>query len=198
MNNYELVCILDPQVGEGQYEQVVEKYETYLKENGGEITQIDHWGLRRLAYTSASLKNRRQGYYVIFQFSAASTLIDQIVQKLKLDESVLRYLLTAVNGEFIHVPQLVADNFLEEAFPRPARGPRDRGGPRRDRDDRGSRDRDDRGSRDRDDRGSRDRDDRGPRDRDDRGPRSEAPDSEPAAAAPKEAAAEVAKESDDS
>ena len=148
----------------------------------GEITQIDHWGLRRLAYTSASLKNRRQGYYVIFQFSAASTLIDQIEQTLKLDESVLRYLLTAVKGEFIHVPQLVPDNFLEEAFARPTRGPRDRGGPRRDRDDRGSRDRDDRGS----------------RDRDDRGPRSEAPDSEPAAAAPKEAAAEVAKESDDS
>ena len=141
MKNYELVCILDPQVGEGQYEQAVEKYETYIKENGGEITQIDNWGLRRLAYTSASLKNRRQGYYVIFQFAAEPTLIDSLEETIKLDDGVLRYLLTAVDGDFIHVPQLVADNFLEEAFARPARGPRDRdrGGPRRDRDDRDSR-----------------------------------------------------------
>ena len=181
MNNYELVCILDPQVGEGQYEQVVEKYEAYLKENGSEITQIDNWGLRRLAYTSASLKNRRQGYYVIFQFSAAATVIDAMEQTLKLDESVLRYLVTAVKGEFIHVPQPVPDNFLEEAFARPTRGPRDRGGPRRDRDDRGSRD----------------RDDRGPRDRDDRSPRSAVPDSSSDSAAEVVQEA-VAEESDDS
>jgi small subunit ribosomal protein S6 len=141
MKNYELVCILDPQVGEGQYEQDVEKYKAYIEENGGEITQIDNWGLRRLAYTSASLKNRRQGYYAIFQFAAVATFIDTLEQTIKLDDGVLRYLLTGVDGDFIHVPQLVADNFLEEAFARPARGPRDRdrGGPRRDRDDRGSR-----------------------------------------------------------
>ena len=141
MKNYELVCILDPQVGEGQYEQAVEKYKAYIEENGGEITQIDNWGLRRLAYTSASLKNRRPGYYAIFQFAAVATFIDTLEQTIKLDDGVLRYLLTGVDGDFIHVPQLVADNFLEEAFARPARGPRDRdrGGPRRDRDDRGSR-----------------------------------------------------------
>ena len=151
MRNYELVCILDPQVGEGQYEQVVEKYEAQLEENGGQVARIDNWGLRRLAYTSASLKNRHQGYYVLYQFSAEPTAIEGLEQTLKLDEAVLRYLVTAVDGEFIQVPELAADNFLEEAFARPARGPRDRGGPYRDRDSRGPRDRD--------------RDSRGPRDR---------------------------------
>ena len=139
MRNYELVCILDPQVGEGQYEQVVEKYGAHLEENGGQVARIDNWGLRRLAYTSASLKNRHQGYYVLYQFSAAPTAIEGLEQTLKLDEAVLRYLITAVEGEFIHVPQLAADNFLAEAFARPARGPRDRGGPHRD--SRGPRDR---------------------------------------------------------
>ena len=140
MRNYELVCILDPQVGEGQYEQLVEKYEALLEENGGQVARIDKWGLRRLAYTSTSLKNRHQGYYVLYQFAAEPTAIEGLEQTLKLDEVVLRYLVTAVEGEFIHVPQLAADNFLEEAFARPTRGPRDRGGPHRD--SRGPRDRD--------------------------------------------------------
>lgn len=176
MKNYELVCILDPQVGEGQYEQAIEKYETYIKENGGEITQMDDWGLRRLAYTSASLKNRRQGYYVIFQFAVEQTMIDALEQTIKLDDGVLRYLLTGVDGDFIHVPQLVADTFLEEAFARPARGPRDRdrGGPRRDRDDRGA---------------------RGSRDREDRPPRAAAPAKSEAAEAPAEAAVGESKDS---
>ena len=141
MRNYELVCILDPQAGEGQYDQLVEKYEALLEENGGQVARIDNWGLRRLAYTSASLKNRHQGYYVLYQFSAEPTAIEGLEQTLKLDEAVLRYLVTAVEGEFIHVPELAADNFLEEAFARPTRGPRDRGGPHRD--SRGPRDRDD-------------------------------------------------------
>ena len=140
MRNYELVCILDPQADEGQYEQLVEKYEALLEENGGQVVRIDNWGLRRLAYTSSSLKNRLQGYYVLYQFSAEPTAIEGLEQTLKLDEVVLRYLVTAVEGEFIHVPELAADNFLEEAFARPARGPRDRGGPHRD--SRGLRDRD--------------------------------------------------------
>ena len=176
MKNYELVCILDPQVGEGQYEQAIEKYETYIKENGGEITQMDNWGLRRLAYTSARLKNRRQGYYVIFQFAVEPTMIDALEQTIKLDDGVLRYLLTGVDGDFINVPQLVADNFLEEAFARPARGPRDRdrGGPRRDREDRG---------------------DRGSRDREDRPPREQAPAKSEATEAPAEAAVGESKDS---
>lgn len=140
MRNYELACILDPQVGEGQYDQLVEKYEALLEENGGEVVRIDNWGLRRLAYTSTSLKNRLQGYYVLYQFSAEPTALEGLEQTLKLDEAMLRYLVTAVEGEFIHVPELAADNFLEEAFARPARGPRDRGGPHRD--SRGPRDRD--------------------------------------------------------
>ena len=140
MRNYELVCILDPQAGEGQYDQLVEKYEALLEENGGQVARIDNWGLRRLAYTSSSLKNRHQGYYVLYQFSAEPTAIEGLEQTLKLDEVVLRYLVTAVEGEFIHVPELAADNFLEEAFARPIRGPRDRGGPYRD--SRGPRDHD--------------------------------------------------------
>ena len=76
MKNYELVCIFDPQVGEGQFEQAVERYKTYITDNGGEIVNVDLWGLRRMAYTSQSLKNRRQGYYVLYQFTAEPTFVE--------------------------------------------------------------------------------------------------------------------------
>ena len=121
MNNYELVCILDPQVGDNRFDEVVEKYESYLKSNGAEIAHVDRWGLRKLAYTSPSLKKRRQGYYVLYQFTAEPTLINPLEQDLRLDEGVLRHLVVSVKGEFLRVPELAPDTILETSGP-----PRDR------------------------------------------------------------------------
>ena len=128
MTNYELVCILDPQLGDPEFERVIETYESYLGESGAEVKHIDRWGTRKLAYTSVGLKGRRQGYYVLFQFTAESQVLDPLEQRLKLDEGVLRYLVVAIKGEFLRVPQLAAENMIfgEPRRPREARG---RGGP---------------------------------------------------------------------
>ena len=115
MKNYELVCILDPQLGDTNFEELIEKYENHLKSNGAEVSHIDRWGLRKLAYSSVSLKRRRQGYYVLYQFAVEPVLLPPLEQILKLDEGVLRYLVTAVQGEFLRVPQLAPDSEILRA-----------------------------------------------------------------------------------
>ena len=141
MKNYELVCIFDPHVGEGQFEQAVERYKTYITDNGGEIVNVDLWGLRRMAYTSQSLKNRRQGYYVLYQFNAAPTFVEPLEQSMKLDDELLRHLVIAVEDEFVRVPQLMPEDYLKDQLAPPRRersgrpGDRPDRGPRRDRDD---------------------------------------------------------------
>lgn len=126
--NYELVCILDPQLGEKQLEEEVTKYETFLKGKDAEVAHIDRWGMRKLAYTSVAMKRRQQGYYVLFQFIGEAGLLDALHRELKLDEGVLRYQLVAVRGAFLRVPQLPADVLLQARDERP-RGPRGPGGP---------------------------------------------------------------------
>ena len=115
MKNYELVCILDPQLGDTNFEELIEKYENHLKSNGAEVSHIDRWGLRKLAYSSVSLKRRRQGYYVLYQFAVEPALLPPLEQILKLDEGILRYLVTAVQGEFLRVPQLAPDSEILRA-----------------------------------------------------------------------------------
>ena len=131
MKNYELVCILDPQLGDPGFEGVIENYETFLKSNGADLSYTERWGLRKLAYSSVSLKSRRQGYYVLFQFAAESDLLSPLEQQLKLDEGILRHLITAVKGEFMRMPQLAPESMIlgenrppREAAPsRPSRPP---------------------------------------------------------------------------
>ena len=126
--NYELVCILDPQLGEKQLEEEVTKYETFLTGKDAEVAHIDRWGMRKPAYSSVAMKRRQQGYYVLFQFTGEAGLLDALHRELKLDEGVLRYQLVAIKGAFLRVPQLPADVLLQAREDRP-RGPRGPGGP---------------------------------------------------------------------
>jgi small subunit ribosomal protein S6 len=133
---YELVCILDPQVGENQFEPVVEKYEKYLTDHGAEMAHIDKWGLRKLAFSSVGLKRRQQGYYVLYQFEADSDMLGELEHELKMDEGVIRHLVVSVKGEFLRVPTLAPEDVHIYTDTRP-RGGRP-GGRYRDRDrDRG-------------------------------------------------------------
>ena len=137
MRKYELVCILDPQVGENRIEALVGKYESYLKDHGAEVANIDRWGLRQLAYGTPSMRKRRQGYYVLYQFQSEAAIIRPMEEDLRIDEAVLRYLFTVVYGEFLRVPELVPEGQIIFGPP-----PRDRGDRGRDRDrGRGRRDR---------------------------------------------------------
>ena len=131
---YELVLILDPQVGDTQLEASIEKYKTQLESAGAEVVNVDNWGLRKLAYTSMALRRRQQAFYVLYQFEGAAEILSPIEAALRLDEAVLRHLLLTVDGEFLRVPQLAPENIY--IYNPPAR-PHDRNrGPRRDRDDR--------------------------------------------------------------
>ncbi len=128
---YELVLILDPQSGETHLEAAVDNYQKRLEAAGAEVVQVVKWGLRKLAYTSIALRQRQQGFYVLYQFLAESERLGPVEEDLKLDESVLRHLVIAVPGEFLSVPQLAPENVY--IYQSPDRG-RDRRGPRRDRD----------------------------------------------------------------
>lgn len=126
MRRYELVCIFDPQVGENRFDEMVARYEGLLKAGGAEVANIDRWGMRQLAYTSAALRKRRQGYFVLYQFLGEPSVLKPLESELRIDEAVLRHLLTAVEGDFLRVPELAPESILE---PRPpAFRDRDRGG----------------------------------------------------------------------
>ena len=132
VKKYEMVILIDPQIGDSQVETTIQGYKQRLEEAGAEVLHVDQWGLRKLAYSSPALQGRQQAFYTLFQFSGDPGLIQPLKAVMKLDESVLRYLFISVDGEFLRVPQLAPENIY--IFNPPER-PRDRRGPRRDQDE---------------------------------------------------------------
>lgn len=96
MREYEIVYIFDSVLTEDQVNEKLEKYHQRITDNGGEITAVDHWGKRQLAYP---INKKTTGYYVVVQFTAEATSLPDMERALKLDDDLMRYLIVLSEGE---------------------------------------------------------------------------------------------------
>lgn len=94
MNPYELIMIMDPAHGEEKIGLVVSKVEEKIKELGGQIDKVEKWGPRRLQSIMMKAKRLTQGYYVLVRFQALPVLPNQLTGYLKVNENIIRYLVS--------------------------------------------------------------------------------------------------------
>jgi small subunit ribosomal protein S6 len=94
MRSYELGFILHPNVEQADVTQAVEKVGQHVKAGGGEVTSVDVWGRRGLAYP---IRKQREGTYVFLQAQMAPQTVSELERNLKLDETILRYLLICLD-----------------------------------------------------------------------------------------------------
>ncbi len=88
MRKYETLIILRNTLEEEVRVALIEKFKGVI-EKEGTVSKIDEWGVKKLAYEIEKLK---EGYYVLIEFEAASTLPKELERNLKINENVLRYM----------------------------------------------------------------------------------------------------------
>ncbi len=96
MRLYEAVYIFDAVLDEAAINQKLERYHELVTGDEGEVTAVDHWGARQLAYP---IQKKRTGYYVVAQFRGSPEGLPEFERVLKLDDSLLRYLVVLNEGE---------------------------------------------------------------------------------------------------
>ncbi|HCK89730.1 MAG TPA: hypothetical protein DHW54_00995 [Gemmatimonadetes bacterium] len=96
MRLYEVVYILDPVLEERAITAKLDHLHQLATSKGGEVSAIDHWGTRQLAYPINKLS---RGYYVAAHFTAVPEALPEYERMLKLDDDIVRYLLVLNEGE---------------------------------------------------------------------------------------------------
>lgn len=97
MREYEIVYIFRSNFTPEEIEAKLDRFHAIPTGDGrGEITAVEQWGKRQLAYP---IRGQANGYYVVAQFSADPVLIADLERALKLDEELLRYLIVLSEGE---------------------------------------------------------------------------------------------------
>ena len=91
---YEAVYIYDTALEDAAIAEKLEKVQGLL--GLAEPAEIEHWGRRALAYKIGRHEN---GYYIISRFTAEPKVLPEFERALKLDDSVVRYLVTLYEHE---------------------------------------------------------------------------------------------------
>ena len=89
MNNYETVFIVTPVLSDAQVQEVADKFQGVITENGGQIVNMENWGLKKLAYP---IQKKTTGFYFLVEFEAEGQLIEKLETNYRRDERIIRFL----------------------------------------------------------------------------------------------------------
>jgi len=91
---YEAVYVFDSALEDAAINERLERFAGLLG-NPGDMN-VDHWGRRQLAYP---IGRRENGYYVVTRFTTTADVLPEYERAIKLDESVIRHLITIYEHE---------------------------------------------------------------------------------------------------
>lgn len=109
MREYEVVYIFRADLESEEVEERLDRYHDRLGD--GEVTAVEHWGQRQLAY---EIKDERKGYYVVVQFRTEPGALTDFEQGLRHDEDLLRHLIVLSEGELPIPPSQRGEDEEEE------------------------------------------------------------------------------------
>ena len=90
--NYELMYIIDTDIGEEQIAAMVEKFKTLIEANGT-VNELEEMGRRKLAYL---INDKPDGYYVLVKFTAGPEFPSELDRVLKITDGIMRSLITVI------------------------------------------------------------------------------------------------------
>lgn len=91
MRAYEVLFIIQPDLEEEATAAVVDKFTTLINDNGGEVTNVNKWGKRRLAY---EVEGFREGYYTLVNFNGEPATAQELERVFRITDETMKYLIT--------------------------------------------------------------------------------------------------------
>lgn len=96
MRNYEIMYIVRPDIEEEAQTALIERFNSVLTDNGAEIEKVDEKGKKRFAYT---IKDYRDGYYILINFKSEQTAIDEFDRLAKFSEDIVRHMVVRLEDK---------------------------------------------------------------------------------------------------
>jgi|TARA_E500000178_G_scaffold102277_1_gene101816 small subunit ribosomal protein S6 len=106
MRKYEATIILNPNLS-SKVDNFLKDFEKLLKDNSFNILKTEDIGRRQLAY---SIKNHNKGHYLIFNLEGDSLKLSEVENKIKYNETIIRYLFISVKEHSGEDSQLLIDS----------------------------------------------------------------------------------------
>lgn len=90
LRDYELVVILNPEIGDDLVGESLDRLQQTIATRGGEVVESNPWGRRRLAYP---ISRHLEGNYVVSQIKLDPGQVPGLESSLRISEDVIRHLI---------------------------------------------------------------------------------------------------------
>lgn len=90
MNNYELTVILEGKTTSAKKKSFLESLEKQVKMFKGKVGKVEDWGVKEMFHI---INKNNEGYYLFINLELSAEGVKQLDTKLRMDESILRYLI---------------------------------------------------------------------------------------------------------
>ena len=89
MNKYELAVVVSAKIEDEARAEVIEKAKELVTRFGGNVTDVEEWGKKRLAY---EIQKMKEAYYYFIHFDAEASVPGEVEKRIRIMDNVLRYL----------------------------------------------------------------------------------------------------------
>lgn len=89
MSKYELAVVVSAKLEDDARAEVIEKVKALVTRFGGNITDVDEWVKKRLAY---EIQKMKEAYYYFIHFESETTTPGEIEERIRIMDGVIRYL----------------------------------------------------------------------------------------------------------
>lgn len=88
MRSYEVMFIAHPDLDDASLNSLVDKAKGWVTAAGGQVTQVDLLGRRRLAYP---IRKQSEGQYILMQTQMGAPGTRELERNMRLTEQVMRF-----------------------------------------------------------------------------------------------------------
>ena len=89
MRNYEILCIIKPNLDMDESNKALDTIETSIKNLDGKVNNVDKMGRKKLAY---EIKDFKDGFYADLQVELPESNVVELKRVLTLNDNVLRFM----------------------------------------------------------------------------------------------------------
>ena len=105
MKTYEVMFIVVPSTPDEEIDRINGQLEAVVKGMQGEVVSVEKIGKRKLAYR---VRKFEEGHYVLFNIKATGDVVKEFERRLKVTDSVLRYISVRVDKALKRVDKIKA------------------------------------------------------------------------------------------
>ena len=89
MNPYEVLLMLDAELGETQQGKIVERCKEIVEKGTGSWLEAADWGRRKLAY---EIDHKTDAFYHLLTFDSGPGELEELTRVMKITEGVIRHM----------------------------------------------------------------------------------------------------------